>query len=218
MEQKINIAIDGTTGSGKGTTAKKISQRLNLKYLDTGAMYRAIAFYLNKYQISPSEVKKEHLNEVDIKFDEENNVLLNGENIEKQIRTPEISKLASDYSKLATVREYLVEKQKQIVSKGGFIAEGRDIGTVVMPDAKVKIYLTASLEVRAKRRLLDFENSGIETTFQEVKKQIEERDIQDTNREHSPLTKTKDAIEIDTTDMSIEEQVSYIENLIKNSV
>lgn len=214
--KKINIAIDGPCGSGKGITSKLLAKKLGYSHLDTGAMYRAIGYLLHtQYNLTKESFKPEILNEINfnLKFDENNQVILNGENIELKIRTPLGSQLASDFSTISQIREYLVKMQKQMVLNRGYIAEGRDICSVVMPDAELKIYLTASLEERSKRRLEDYLEKGITFSFEEVKKQIEDRDFQDSTRESSPSIKTKDAIEIDTTNLTIYGQVNQIYDL-----
>ncbi len=210
---KINIAIDGTVSSGKGITTRLLAKKLTYNYLDTGAMYRAIGFHLNKMGIAPENVEKQDLENIKLDFDENNEILLNNINIEPKIRTPNGGIYASNYATIGVVRDFLGKLQKHIVKKGGYIAEGRDIGSVIMPNAELKIYLTASVEARAKRRLLDFEKTETKITFEEVKKQIGERDHQDMNREIAPLVKLDDAIEVDTSDLTIEEQVNKIYDL-----
>lgn len=211
---KINVAIDGPSGSGKGTTAKLLAKKLDYKYLDTGAMYRAVALYMHRNNINLDDFDPKALGNIELSFDDNNEICLNGESVENQIRTPIINKLSSDFSKLKEVREFLVSMQKEIVKESGFIAEGRDIGSVVMPDAKLKIYLTASLDARAMRRFLDFEKQGIEITIEEVKKIIEDKDRQDMTRDISPLIKCDDAIEVDTSNLTIDEQVELIYELV----
>ena len=211
-EAKINIAIDGPSGSGKGTTSKNLAKKLNYNYLDTGSMYRAIAFYFHQNSIDAESLQNfdKILNSIKLDFNSENHIMLNKIDIENLIRTPEMGTLASNISKLAPIREFLVKKQKKIVEKGGYIAEGRDIGSVVMPNAELKIYLTASTDARAKRRLIDFQNKGIKITLDEVKRQIIERDKQDQERKLAPLRKLPDAIEVDTSNITIESQVEII--------
>lgn len=211
MESKINIAIDGPVGCGKSTTAKELAKKLEYKFLDTGAMYRAIGYYFHSIKkILPTDVKTEDLSGIEIGFDENNEINLNGINIESEIRTATIGRYASDYGTVSCVRKFLSDMQKEIVKDKGYIAEGRDIGSVVIPDAEVKIFLTASVDERAKRRLTDFKEKGNDYSLDEVKRLIEDRDFQDINRKESPLIKCDDAIEIDTSDMSIEQQVEKI--------
>lgn len=211
--QLINIAIDGPSGSGKGTTAKLLAEKLDYNFLDTGSMYRAVALYLTQKGITTQTFSKKDLENISLSFNSNNEIELNGVSVESQIRTPEISQVASDFSTLKEVREFLGEEQKTIVKKKGFIAEGRDIGTVIMPEAEIKIYLTASVEARAQRRLEDFRKKGILHTFDEVVKQIEERDHQDMTRDIAPLIKAENAIEVDTSNLTIEQQVEAIYSL-----
>ncbi len=215
VESKINIAIDGPSGSGKGVTAMGLAKKLNYNYLDTGAMYRAIALYMKRNNISINNFKKEILNKIELNFNKDNLIMLNNEIVEEEIRTDEISILASDFSKIPEIRKFLVNKQKEISASKGYIVEGRDIGSVVMPDAELKIFLTADIDIRAKRRYLDYIKKGKKITLEEVKESLIKRDKQDTTRKISPLIKTKDAIEIDTSNISIEEQIQKIFELTK---
>lgn len=216
--KKINIAIDGPSASGKGVTAKKLAELLNYNYLDTGAMYRAIGYFMISNNITLNTFDKTQLNQIEITFNSKNHVVLNGEDIEDKIRNAKVSKYASDFSKLKEVREFLVKKQKEIVRKKGFIADGRDIGSVVIPDAEVKIFLVAELDIRAERRLKEYLEKGESVTYEEVKKQIYDRDFQDINRKESPLKKTKDAIELNTSYLSIDEQVKKIYDLVLKKI
>lgn len=211
--KKINIAIDGPSGSGKGTTSKLLAKKLGMKYLDTGAMYRAVAFGLNEKGVTESSFKKEDLEGIHINFNEKNEVMLNNVNVEDQIRTPIINTLSSVFAQMGEVREFLSKKQQEIVKDKGYVAEGRDIGSVIIPDAELKIYLNANLDERSRRRLIDFQNKGIEKTFEEVKAIVQEKDFRDTHREIAPLVKLDDAIEVDTTGMTIQGQVDEIFNL-----
>ena len=209
---KINIAIDGPSGSGKGTTSKNLAKKLGYNYLDTGSMYRAIAFYFNQNNIDITNLQNFDtiLNSIKLDFNSQNHIMLNKIDIENLIRTPKIGQLASDISKISAIREFLTKKQKKIVENGGYIAEGRDIGSIIMPNSELKIYLTATIDARAKRRLLDFQKKGIEITLEEVKKQIIIRDKQDMERKLAPLVKLPDAIEVDTSNITIDEQVDII--------
>ncbi len=214
MDKKINIAIDGPAGSGKGTIAKLLSKKLNLNYLDTGAMYRALALYLDNIEVSLENFNSSNLDNLEITFDSSNNILLNGEDVSDKIRNSKVSKLASDFSTLKEVREFLVKQQQEIVKEGGYVAEGRDIGSVVIPDAKVKIYLTASTSERTRRRLRDYELKGIFKSFEEVREELLVRDKQDIEKEFGALIRCDDAIEIDNTNLSINEQIEKIIELI----
>ncbi len=212
---KINIAIDGPVGCGKSTTAKALAKKLNYNFLDTGVMYRAIAYYLHNKKILAFDVLETNLIDIKLDFDSNNEIFLNNENIHKIVKTDFYGKLASDYGSNPIIRNYLVKIQKEIVKNRSYIAEGRDMALVVMPDAELKIYLTASVEERAKRRLKDAIEKGENYSFEEMKRMIEERDFQDMNRKISPLMKANDAIELDTSNLSIEEQVETIYNLVK---
>lgn len=213
MNKKINIAIDGPAGSGKGTTAKLLANELNYKFLDTGAMYRAITYYFDKNSIKKEDIKEESFKNINIDFDLEQNVLLNGENIEKYIRNSKIAELTSSYSTKKEIRDFLSKLQKKIVLEKGYIAEGRDIGSIIMPEAELKIYLTANIDIRARRRLEDFKKQGILMEIDDIKQQIIERDHQDSTRDIAPLVKVKDAIEIDTSYINIPTQIEIIKKL-----
>jgi cytidylate kinase len=214
MIEKFNIAIDGPAGSGKGTIAKEIAKKLEFNYLDTGAMYRALALVMIRLGVSVVNFDKSLLENIKIDFDSNNSILLNEENVSELIRTSQISKLSSDFSTLKEVREFLVSMQQEIVKEGGYVAEGRDIGSVVISDARVKVYLTASLEERARRRLRDFDKKGISKRFEEVYEELRIRDKQDIEKEFGALIKCDDAVEIDNTNLSIDEQIEKILKLI----
>lgn len=219
MSKKINIAIDGPSGSGKGVTSRLLSEKLNYTYVDSGSMYRAVAYELNKNNISIDKVDESSFENIKLSFNEKNHICINGVDVENEIRTPQGGKLASDYAVIPVLRNFVDKAQKEIAKEKGCIIDGRDAGTTVIPNAELKIYLDASVEVRAKRRLKDFQGKGIGgVTFEDVKKQIEERDHQDMNREVSPLTKAKDAIEIDTSNLTILEQVEKIYELAINII
>jgi len=218
MDKKINIAIDGPSAAGKSTTAKILADKLNYKYLDTGAMYRAVGLYMFENNITLDSFKEEILENILINFNEKNIIELNGIEVENKIRTSEIAKYGSDFSKLPSIRNFLGNLQKKLISEKGYVAEGRDIGTVIIPDAEVKIYLTASVESRAKRRLKDFKEKGIESVLETIKKEIEERDYQDMNRNTSPLKQAEDAILLDNSNLTIEEQVNKILKIINSKI
>ena len=205
--KKINIAIDGPSASGKSTIADIVAEKLNYTHLDTGAMYRAVAYEcVNKnVSLEDEDTIVSLIKEMKLEMPADGSVILDGKDISEEIRTNEMSLAASDVSKLLGVRKALVAMQQNISKDGGYILDGRDIGTVVLTDAEVKIYMTASSEARAKRRYLQNLEKGIEGDYQQILEEIEKRDYQDTHRENSPLTKADDAIEIDTSDMTIEE-------------
>ena len=217
---KYNIAIDGPSAAGKSTIADILAERLSFNHLDTGAMYRAVAFKAFKEGISLSDEENivDMIHHMDLIMNKDGSVVLDGEDISDKIRTDEISMGASDVSKLNGCRIALVEMQQKICEEGGYILDGRDIGTVVLKDAPVKIYMVASPEARAKRRVLQNLEKGIESDYETVLEDIKKRDYQDTHREHSPLRKADDAVEIDTSDMTIEEVVNAVMEIIKEKI
>ena len=215
---KINIAIDGPGAAGKSTIAKCLAKKLNYVHLDTGAMYRSTAYKALQNQISLEDEAAvcKMLENTKIQLATDGSIFLDGEDVSDKIRTNEISLAASLVSKLANVRRMLVERQQEMAKEKGFIMDGRDIGTVVLTDAEVKIYMTASPMARAKRRYEQNIAKNIPTgSIEEIAKEIAERDLQDMTRENSPLKKADDAVEIDTSDMSIEEVTEYIYRLAK---
>ena len=214
------IAIDGPAGSGKSTTAKIVAERLGYTYLDTGAMYRALTYYALENKIIPSDEKKlaEIAEQLLLEFrrkDGGNLVYLNGQNISSKIRTPEVTKNVSEVSAHLLVRKVMVAKQKEFGKNGSLVAEGRDTTTVVFPDADLKIYMDASVKERARRKLLDLSNMGIESDLSAQEQEINRRDEFDSEREHSPLTRAEDAVVIDTTNLTIEKQVDRIVELFQ---
>ena len=215
---KINIAIDGPGAAGKSTIAKCLAKKLNYVHLDTGAMYRSTAYKAlqNHISLEDEEAVCKMLENTKIQLATDGSIFLDGEDVSDKIRTNEISLAASLVSKLANVRRMLVERQQEMAKEKGFIMDGRDIGTVVLTDAEVKIYMTASPMARAKRRYDQNIAKNIPTgSIEEIAREIAERDLQDMTRENSPLKKADDAVEIDTSDMSIEEVTEYIYNLAK---
>ncbi len=210
------IAIDGPSASGKSTTAKGVAEKLGIAHLDTGAMYRTVTWGLKKAAIHPSGNKKvrDFLKNLEIYFDASNHIWLNGEDVSVEIRTGDISSRVSAVSAIPEVREKMVKIQRQIAGKKDCVLEGRDIGTVVFPDAEYKFFLVADTEIRAKRRLLDLERMGESSTLAELIDDIERRDAIDSSRDHSPLLQAEDAIPIDTSHLTINEQINKIVNLI----
>ena len=222
MKTLFRIAIDGPGGAGKSTIAKRVAKILDMTYIDTGAMYRAAAYKIKKEIPHISELDlnlindseeykqiKEIIEKMDIDF-KDGLIRVDGEIVEDKIRTPEISMLASGISKLPIVRIYLGDIQKKISSANNVVMDGRDIGTNIIKDAELKIYLTASLKERAKRRYDELKEKGKIENFDEILEDIRKRDFQDKARELNPLKKAEDAIELDTTNMNIEEVVSFI--------
>ncbi|MBR4462090.1 MAG: (d)CMP kinase [Erysipelotrichaceae bacterium] len=212
----INIAIDGPSAAGKSTIADLLAEELGYIHLDTGAMYRAVAYDALKKGIpfDDEEAIVAMIDGMDLVMDTDGDVLLDGEDITEAIRANEISMGASDVSKLQKCREAMVAMQQKICESGGYILDGRDIGTVVLKNAPVKIYLTATPEARALRRVKQNEEKGLDADYETILEDIIKRDYQDMHREFSPLTKAEDAIEIDTSDMSIEEVVSQAMELV----
>ena len=210
-----NIAIDGPAGAGKSTIAKQIAKRKGYIYVDTGAMYRAMALFLIESHVSPEEPEKisEKCLEADISSVYEKGeqvVLLNGRNVNGLIRTEQVSNMASASSVNGDVRKKLVELQQRLAEKADVVMDGRDIGTCVLPNADLKIYLTASSEVRAKRRYDEMIARGEECDIDVIKKDIEERDYRDMHRDISPLKQAEDAVLVDSSDMTIEEVIEKI--------
>ena len=215
------IAIDGPAGAGKSTIAKLIAKTLGLVYIDTGAMYRAVGLKAKRSGITCSEVDKidEMLKNtvVELKNDNGNTVVyLDGEDVSSEIRTPEISRMASDISAVPVVRYALVEMQRAMAKKIDAILDGRDIGTFVLPDADVKIFLTASVEERAQRRYKELIGRGETVNYEDVRSDIEQRDYNDSHRSLAPLKKADDVIEVDTTGMTIDEVCEKIISIVRN--
>lgn len=215
-----NIAIDGPAGAGKSTIAKAVAKRENLIYVDTGAMYRAMALFMlqEKVNLADAEAVALKCAEADITIRYENGVqvvLLNGENVNGFLRTEEVGNAASTISVIGKVREKLVELQKKLAAESNCVMDGRDIGTCVLPNAQLKIYLTASSLVRAKRRYEELAAKGEVCNLEKIRADIEERDYRDMHREISPLRQAEDAILIDSSDMTVEEVISRIISLVK---
>ena len=217
---KINIAIDGPSAAGKSTIANILADRLGYTHLDTGAMYRAVGYNAIKNGIALDDEENivKMIESMDLKMNADGSVVLDGVDISNAIRENEISMAASDVSKHKNVRSALVAMQQKICENKGYILDGRDIGTVVLKDAELKIFLTASAESRARRRCLQNEMMGIPYDYNQILEDIEKRDYQDTHRENSPLTQAKDAIVVDSSDITIDEEISMIMRLIEEKI
>lgn len=215
-----SVAIDGPAGAGKSTIAKKVAKEKDFIYIDTGAMYRAMAIHFLRCGIKAEEHEKisKAVEDVNVTISYENGeqqVFLNGENVTGRLRTEEVGNMASASSVNGDVRQKLVELQRKLAATASVVMDGRDIGTVVLPNADVKVYLTASSEVRAKRRYKELLEKGQEADLAKIKQDIEERDYRDMNREISPLRQAEDAVLVDSSDLTIEESVQAILDLIK---
>ncbi len=209
---KINIAIDGPSAAGKSTIADILARKLRYAHLDTGAMYRCVAYAAIQQHIdlADEDALTKMLEHLDIHFNDAGEVWIGSENVSQSIRTNEISMAASKVSAHPQVRKSLVAKQQKIAENKGYILDGRDIGTVVLPDAELKIYMVASVEARAKRRYKEYVEKGMDADYETIYRDIEQRDYQDSHRKASPLKKATDAMEIDTSDMTIAEVIAYI--------
>ena len=217
MEERIyQIAIDGPSGAGKSTIAKKVAAILNIDYIDTGAMYRAIGYQISREGVDMDDASalSSMLSETDVDL-HEGKVLLNGEDVSDRIRTPEMSRMASACSALPAVRQKLVELQRAMAKSKSVIMDGRDIGTNVLTDARYKIYLTASVEERARRRYKELLEKGETVTPDEVEADMRQRDYNDSHRQLNPLRKAEDAVEIDSTHMNLEQVVERILEIVE---
>lgn len=214
--KKISIAIDGPSAAGKSTIAKIIAKKLDYVYIDTGAMYRCVGYYCleNNVDLHDENAVNQALDNIKIEMNSANQVFLNQEDVSAKIRHDRISMAASVVSAYQEVRNFLVLQQRQMANQGGVILDGRDIGTVVLPDAELKIYQVASSETRAKRRYLENLQRGLEADLDTIEKEIKQRDYQDMHRKISPLKKADDAIEIDTSNLSLEEVVDKVMELV----
>lgn len=216
----MNIAIDGPAGAGKSTIAKKVASDIGYVYVDTGAIYRTLALACIRKGIAADDEKNVcdicKNTKVDIKYvDGEQIMLLDGENVNAYIRSEDVSRMTSSISVYKEVREQLIDLQRYIAEKENVIMDGRDIGTFVLPNAEVKIYLNASVETRAKRRYLEHKDKGVECSLEDIEKDIKERDYRDMHRDIAPLRKADDAVEVDTSSMTIDEVVIKIKDIIK---
>ena len=220
MPQIISIAIDGPSGAGKSSLARRCAEAFGFRYVDTGAIYRTVAFAAiqKNLPVNTPDAVSDFLQEIaiEIQYDElgVQHMILDGEDVTNDIRTPEVSVRASDLSALPAVRQFLMDMQRNLAKSHSVIMDGRDIGTVVLPDAGLKIFLTASVEERARRRMLELQQKGEEVSFDDVLNSIAYRDCQDSGRETAPLKKAEDAVLLDTTDLSFDESFAALSQLI----
>lgn len=220
----INVAIDGPVGAGKSTVARECAKRLGIIYVDTGALYRSCALFCIKNNVEISAENETAISallndklDLSIKIEDgTQHVIVNGEDVSELIRTPEISMAASTVSALPSVRAFLLEMQRSIAAKESVIMDGRDIGTVILPNADIKIFITAKPEIRAKRRYDELVSKGVEVTLGEVLVDVNRRDYNDTHRKEAPLKQAPDAIMIDTSELSFEETVCGVVDLIRD--
>ena len=224
MAKKYSIAIDGPAGAGKSTIAKKLAAELGYHYVDTGAIYRTVAYFMDLLGVSPKDVDgvERYIDEltIEIEYDEEGkqHMIMNGMDVSDDIRTQDIAQKASLVSAHAVVREVLLDMQRDMAKAYDVIMDGRDIGTVVLPKASVKIFLTASPEVRAQRRCDELIAKGQKANYNEILKQIQQRDYQDTHREIAPLKMSRDSIKLDTSEMTIEGVIMAMKKIVQEKI
>ena len=224
MAKTYSIAIDGPAGAGKSTMAKRLAKELGYQYVDTGAIYRTVAYFLDLWGISPKDIDgvSRYIDEltINIAYDEEGlqHMIMNGMDVTGEIRTQDISQKASLVSAHAIVRDMLLDMQRDVAKQYNVIMDGRDIGSVVLPKADVKIFLTASAEVRAKRRTEELLAKGQKANYEQILKEIQQRDYQDTHREVAPLKMCRDSVKLDTSDMDIEQVIAEMKAIIGKKI
>lgn len=224
MGKKISVAIDGPAGAGKSTIARRLAGELGFRYVDTGAIYRTVAYFMDLWGVSPKDVDgvNRYIDEltVGIEYDDEGvqHMLMNGMDVTGDIRTPEISQKASLISAHAVVRDMLLDMQRNMAEEYDVVMDGRDIGSVVLPKATVKIFLTASPEVRAKRRYQELLEKGQKVSYEQVLRDVQQRDYQDTHRDIAPLKMCRDSVKVDTSEMDLEQSVAAIRKIVEEKI
>ena len=224
MEKRISIAIDGPAGAGKSTIARQLAADLGYRYVDTGAIYRTVAYFMDLWGVSPKDVDgvNRYIDELTIgtEYDDQGlqHMIMNGMDVTNDIRTQEISQKASLISAHAVVREVLLDMQREMAKNYNVVMDGRDIGSVVLPKATVKIFLTASPEVRAQRRYKELLEKGQKAKYEQVLKEVQQRDYQDTHREIAPLKMCRDSVKVDTSEMNLEESVAAIREIVEEKL
>ncbi|MDD6372100.1 MAG: (d)CMP kinase [Eubacteriales bacterium] len=224
MGKKISVAIDGPAGAGKSTIARRLAGELGFRYVDTGAIYRTVAYFMDLWGVSPKDVDgvNRYIDEltVGIEYDDEGvqHMLMNGMDVTGDIRTPEISQKASLISAHAVVRDMLLDMQRNMAEEYDVVMDGRDIGSVVLPKATVKIFLTASPEVRAKRRYQELLEKGQKASYEQVLMDVQQRDYQDTHRDIAPLKMCRDSVKVDTSEMDLEQSVAAIRKIVEEKI
>ena len=224
MGKKISVAIDGPAGAGKSTIARRLAGELGFRYVDTGAIYRTVAYFMDLWGVSPKDVDgvNRYIDEltVGIEYDDEGvqHMLMNGMDVTGDIRTPEISQKASLISAHAVVRDVLLDMQRNMAEEYDVVMDGRDIGSVVLPKATVKIFLTASPEVRARRRYNELVEKGQKANYEQVLKDVQQRDYQDTHRDIAPLKMCRDSVKVDTSEMDLEQSVATIRKIVEEKI
>ena len=224
MSKTYSIAIDGPAGAGKSTIAKRLAAELGFRYVDTGAIYRTVAYFFDLWGVSPKDIDgiRRYIDElnIDIEYDDEGtqHMIMNGMDVTADIRTQDISQKASLVSAHAIVRDMLLDMQRDVAKKYNVIMDGRDIGSVVLPKANVKIFLTASPEVRAKRRTDELIAKGQKADYNKVLQEIKQRDYQDTHREVAPLKMCRDSVKLDTSELDIEDVVAEMKRIIREKI
>ena len=224
MAKTYSIAIDGPAGAGKSTIAKRLAKELGYQYVDTGAIYRTVAYFLDLWGVSPKDIDgvSRYIDEltINIEYDEDGvqHMIMNGMDVTDEIRTQDISQKASLVSAHAIVRDMLLDMQRDVAKQYNVIMDGRDIGTVVLPKADVKIFLTASAEVRARRRTDELTAKGQKADYEKILKEIQQRDYQDTHREVAPLKMCRDSVKLDTSDMDIEQVIAEMKAIIGKKI